>query len=144
MRASEGDALVEDQDSSGNWMPLAAALCSIPLLFGLVRQCHELFIVYEFRCWVVSQKELILFILDHNFPLAGNNCADSWHSCSSIHTTSFHHIPLGQIHVPSPSPGKQPRKFCKIHYPSHRRRCPPAVSFSIACPSLFFGPRFLD
>jgi hypothetical protein len=37
MRASEGDALVEDQDSSGNWMPLAAALCSIPLLFGLVR-----------------------------------------------------------------------------------------------------------
>lgn len=36
MLASEGDALDEDF-SSGNWIPIAAALCSVPLFFGLVR-----------------------------------------------------------------------------------------------------------
>lgn len=34
MLASEGDALDEDF-SSGNWIPIAAALCSVPLFFGL-------------------------------------------------------------------------------------------------------------
>jgi hypothetical protein len=42
MLNSEGEALIEDQESSGNWIPIAAALCSIPILFGLVRSYFQL------------------------------------------------------------------------------------------------------
>ena len=36
LHGSEGDAFIEDY-SSGNWIPIAAVLCAVPLLFGLVR-----------------------------------------------------------------------------------------------------------
>lgn len=48
MLASEGDALDEDF-SSGNWTPIAAALCSVPLILGLVRLIRQLIIEYLFR-----------------------------------------------------------------------------------------------
>jgi hypothetical protein len=92
--ASEGDTLTEDY-TNGNWIPFAAALCSIPIFFGLVRLNCELIIACSVRLGAFSIIKHLINLGSITFSHSGNNCADHWNSSRSVHTTSFHHISLG-------------------------------------------------